>query len=146
MVALLKGEGEPSPEGGPAGDCQCVVHVRPHSIFQREGKHLHLRLPISYCQAALGASIEIPTLKGSDTLEIPAGTGSRELFRKAGCGMPDVHGGRVGDLIVQTYIEVPKKLGKDQRRLLEELAELEHAHVTPHRKSFLEKVLDWRGK
>jgi molecular chaperone DnaJ len=146
MTVVLKGEGQASLEGGPPGDCHCVIHIRPHALFQREGKQLHLQLPITYCQAALGAKLEIPTLNGSDSLEIPAGTASRELFRKRGLGMPDVHGGRVGDLIIHTYIDVPKKLDKDQRRLLEELAELEHSNVTPHRKSFLEKVLDWRGK
>jgi molecular chaperone DnaJ len=146
MTVVDKGQGQPSSEGGPPGDCHCVIHMRQHTIFQREGKQLHLHLPVTYCQVALGAEMEIPTLNGSDTLEIPPGTASRELFRKSGLGMPDVQGGRVGDLIVHTYIEVPKKVSPEQRKLLEELAELEHTNVTPHRKSFLEKVLDWRGK
>lgn len=142
----IPGEGQPSPEGGQPGDCYCVVTVRPHRLFHREGSHLILQIPITYCQAALGAEVEVPTLSGPDTLTIPSGTASREVFRLRGRGMPDPRGGPVGDLLVQTYIEVPKKLTKDQRQLLDQLAELEHTHVTPHRKSFLEKVLDWRSK
>jgi molecular chaperone DnaJ len=99
-----------------------------------------LRLPISYSQAALGATLEVPTLDGRAELEIPQGTQSGDVFRLSGRGMPDPRGGRVGDLLVQTYIEVPKKLTQQEEELLRQLAELENANVTPHRKSFLEKL------
>ena len=140
MQVRLPGEGEPSPDGGPPGDCYCFVTIRPHRLFQREGDHLILRLPIGYSQAALGATIEVPTLNGRADLEIPQGTQSGDVFRLHRRGMPDPRGGSVGDLLVQTYIEVPKKLTQREEELLRELAELENANVTPHRKSFLEKL------
>lgn len=143
MRIRLNGEGEPSPDGGPPGDCYCFVRVRAHRIFQRDGKNLVLQLPISYSQATLGAAIEVPTLDGRDTLDVPAGTQSGEVFRLRGRGVADPRGGRPGDLLVQTFIEVPKKLTARQEELLRELAELEHANVTPHRKSFLDKLRDY---
>lgn len=141
MAVPLSGEGEPSPdEGGPAGDCYCVVTVRPHRLFQREGTNLILRLPITYSQATLGATIEVPTLTGRAELPIPGGTQSGKVFRLGGRGLADPRGGTVGDLLVQTYIEVPEKLTPRQEELLRELAEVEQANVSPHRKSFFEKL------
>jgi len=136
----LTGYGEPSPDGGPPGDCYCFVTVRKHKLFEREGAHLILRMPITYSQAALGAAIEVPTLNGPYELKIPGGTQSGEVFRIRGRGLPDPHGGSAGDLHVQTFIEVPKKLGPRQEELLRELAELEQTEVSPHRKSFLERL------
>ncbi len=143
MRIRIAGEGQPSPDGGPPGDCYCFVTVRRHHLFQRDGSHLVLQFPITYCQAALGATIEVPTLDGPDRLEVPRGTQSGEVFRLRGRGMPDPRGGAAGDLLVQTYIETPKKLTAKQEELLRQLAELEHTHVTPHRKSFLAKLRDY---
>lgn len=143
MQVRVPGEGEPSSEGGPPGDLYCFISVRRHKLFQRDGRNLILQLPISYSQATLGATIEVPTLAGRTQLEVPRGTQSGELFRIRGAGMPDPRGGITGDLVVQTYIEVPKKLTARQEELLRELAELEHNHVTPHRKSFLETIRDY---
>ncbi|MBP86996.1 MAG: molecular chaperone DnaJ [Planctomycetaceae bacterium] len=139
----LQGQGEPSPDGGPSGDCYLFIAVRPHRLFEREGRHLILRLPISYTQAALGAIIEVPTLNGRYDLTVPTGTQPGEVFRIRGEGVPDPRGGVHGDLLVQTFIEIPKKLSNEQEKLLRELAELEDAHVTPHRKSFIEKLRDY---
>ncbi|QDU96676.1 molecular chaperone DnaJ [Lignipirellula cremea] len=143
MRVRLAGEGEPSAGGGQPGDCYCFINVKQHHLFQRDGDHLVLRLPISYCQATLGAEIEVPTLSGRATLTVPKGSQSGEVFRLRGRGMPDPQSGRQGDLAVQTYIETPRKLTTRQEELLRELAELEHVHVTPHRKSFLEKIRDY---
>jgi len=143
MRIRISGEGEPSPDGGPPGDAYCFVTVRRHRIFQRDGDNLILQLPITYTQAALGAEIEVPTLKGRDQLKIPAGTQSGEVFRLRGRGMPNPQRGGVGDLLVQTYIEVPKKLTAEQKELLRKLAETEHAHVSPQRKSFLDRIKDY---
>lgn len=143
MRVRYGGEGEPSPDGGPAGDCYCFVSVRKHKIFQRDGSHLILQMPITYSQAALGATLEIPTLKGRQDLVVPPGTQSGEVFRVRSGGMPDPRGGGPGDLMVQTYIEVPKKFNTRQQELLRELAELEHANVSPHRKSILERIRDY---
>ncbi len=93
MRVRLAGEGEPSPDGGPPGDCYCFVSVREHPLFHRDGRHLILELPITYTQAALGATIEVPTLDGPDNLAIPPGTQSGEVFRMRKRGMPDPHGG-----------------------------------------------------
>ena len=140
MRVRLTGQGEPAPGGGTPGDVYCFIHVREHELFHRDGSHLILQLPITYSQAALGANIEVPTLSGPADLEVPAGTASGDVFRLRGHGMPDPHGRRKGDLMVQTFIEVPKKLNERQEELLRELAELDHKSVTPHRKSFLEKI------
>ena len=86
-------------------------------LFHRDGSHLVLQLPIAYSQAALGATIQVPTLDGPDSLTVPAGTQSGEVFRLRRRGMPDPHGGPRGDLLVQTYIEVPKKLNPNQEAL-----------------------------
>lgn len=143
MRVRLPGEGEPSPDGGPAGDCYCFVSVCKHRLFEREGSHLILRLPMTYTQAALGATVEVPTLDGPYELNVPAGTQPGDVFRIRSQGMPDPRGGMRGDLHVQTYIEVPKKLSAEQETLLRDLAELEHANVTPHRKSFLKTLRDY---
>lgn len=143
MRVRLPGEGEPGPDGGAAGDCYCFVTVRPHRLFERDGRHLILRLPISYTQAALGAIVEVPTLNGRYDLTVPTGTQPGEVFRIRGEGVADPRGGPPGDLHVQTFIEIPKRLSTEQEMLLRELAELEHKDVTPHRKSFLEKLREY---
>jgi molecular chaperone DnaJ len=143
MRVRLAGYGEASPDGGPPGDCYCFVTVHKHRLFEREGTHLILRLPITYTQAALGASIEVPTLAGPHELRIPPGTQSQDVFRIRGRGMPDPRGGPPGDLHVQTTIEVPKKLTPRQEQLLRELAEVEQSEVSPHRKSFFEKLKEY---
>lgn len=143
MRVRLAGEGEPSADGGPPGDCYCFISVRPHRLFERDGRHLILRMPILYTQAALGATVQVPTLEGPRELDIPAGTQPGDVFRLRSLGMPDPRGGLRGDLLVQTYIEVPKTLPPEQESLLRQLAELEQAHVTPHRRTFLEKLRDY---
>ena len=143
MRVRLTGEGERSRDGGPPGDCYCFIRVLPHPLFKREGTHLYVEVPIAYTQAALGAEIEIPTLEGTDTLKIPAGTQAGEVFRLPRRGVPDPRNGVAGDLLVQTYVEVPKRLQPREEQLLRELAELENRHVSPRRKSFLDKLRDY---
>lgn len=140
MRVRVQGEGEASPNGGPAGDCYCFVTVKPHDLFQRDGNHLILQLPISFTQAALGADIEVPTLDGPEQLKVKAGTQNGEVFKVKGKGVVDPRGGRAGDLLIQVFIEVPKKLAPEQERLLRELAEIDQDSVLPHRKSFVEKL------
>jgi molecular chaperone DnaJ len=138
----VTGEGHPDPRGGRPGDCYCFITVRPHPLFEREGRHLICQVPISYSQAALGAEIDIPTLDGAEQLDVPAGTQNGEVFKLKGKGMPDPrHSGR-GDLLVQVHVEVPKKLSSDHEDLLRRLAEVEQAQVTPQRKSFFQKLRD----
>jgi molecular chaperone DnaJ len=143
MRVRLQGEGEPSPDGGPPGDCYCFISVRPHSIFKRDGENLVLQVPINFTQAALGATLEVPTLSGKEELQIGPGTQHGELFRLRSRGLVDPRTGTVGDLIVQVLLEVPRRLSARQETLLRELAEIERADVTPHRKSFLEKLREY---
>lgn len=139
----LQGEGEPSPDGGPPGDCFCFIRVTEHPLFQRQGQHLVCQIPISYPQAALGATLEVPTLDGSEKLEIPGGTQTGDVFTLKGRGMPDPRYRGRGDLLVQVHVEVPKKLSTEHEETLRKLAEIENAHVSPKRKSFFEKVKNY---
>ncbi len=136
----VQGEGEASPDGGPVGDCYVFINVRPHQLFKRDGSHLILQLPISYSQAALGAEIEVPTLSGPEPLKVTTGTQNGDVFTIKGQGVVNPQTGRTGDLLVQVFIEVPKKLSSEQERLLRELADIEHESVLPHRRSFLDKL------
>ena len=143
MRVRLSGEGEPSASGGPPGDCYCFVSVREHSLFERDGSNLILRLPVSYTQVALGATLEVPTLEGRENLEVPPGTQIGEVFRLRGRGMRDPRGRGIGDLLIQVFVEIPKNIDGRHEEVLRELAELELASVSPHRKSFLEKLRDY---
>lgn len=133
----IQGEGEPSPNGGPNGDCYVSIQILDHSIFTRDGNNLVCRVPISYAQAALGAKIDIPTLNGTEPFEIPAGTPTGEVFRLKGKGMPELRSHRVGDILAQVYIDVPKKLTKEHEEILRKLAEIEDVNVSNGRKGFL---------
>lgn len=117
---LLRGLGEPGPANGQPGDLYVLLRVQPHPLFSREGDHLICQIPITFAQAALGAQIEIPTLSGTETLKIPAGTQPHTVITLRGHGMPRLQGRGGGDLLVQVIVDVPKKLTKNQRRLLEE--------------------------
>ena len=120
----LSGEGESGAGGGPAGDLYVVVHVQEHPFFHRDGNDLFCEIPLNYPTLALGGEIAIPTLEGAETFKIPEGTQSGATFRLRGRGMADVVSGRArGDLLVTVKVVTPKKLTKDQRKLLEELAE-----------------------
>ena len=140
MHVRLPAQGEPGDRGGPRGDLYCTVHVREHPLFRRDGVHLLCQVPASFAQAALGASIEVPTLTGKATLEIPPGTQPGEVLRLKGEGCPDLRTGRRGDLHARIEVEVPKKLAKEQEDLLRAYAKSEDKNVSPARKSFLDKI------
>ncbi|MBX3383962.1 MAG: molecular chaperone DnaJ [Phycisphaeraceae bacterium] len=147
----VSGEGEPpppeaSPEGqGMRGDLHVVVRVQKHSLYHREGDHLILEMPISFTQAALGAEIEVPTLDGPKPLTVPAGTQHGHGFKIDGSGLPNLRGGRRGDLGVVVKIEVPRKLSAKQEQLLREYATTEEKSVLPERDGFWKKVKDLFG-
>ncbi len=145
MQLCLRGEGEPGEGGGPAGDLYVDVRVKPHPLFERNGKHLTCEVPITFAQAALGTELDIPILTGKHHIAVPAGTQPGEILRLRGQGMPDVQGGSRGDLHVQFDVEVPKKLSKKQEELLRQLAELDDKQVSAHRKSFFESVTEFFG-
>jgi molecular chaperone DnaJ len=118
----LYGEGEHGSAGGPPGDLYVVVHVQEHSFFHREGDDLYCEMPISFPTIALGGSVKVPTLNGQEDLSIPAGTQTGARFKIRGKGMPSVSGRGRGDLHVIARVTVPKKVTKEQKHLLEELA------------------------
>jgi molecular chaperone DnaJ len=143
MRVRIPGEGEPSPNGGPRGDCYVFIRVKAHPLFQRDGQNLIVQMPITYAQAALGAKLEVPTLDGPEEITMQPGTQTGQVFSLRSRGLPDPRSRGVGDLLVQVNIEVPKSLTPRQDELLRELAEVEHTEVTPHRKSFFDKVRDF---
>jgi molecular chaperone DnaJ len=118
----LTGEGEAGGPGGPPGDLYVVIHVQEHPFFQRDGNDLYCELPLNFPTLALGGEIRIPTLEGEEPFKVPEGTGSGQSFRLRGRGMPDVSGRGRGDLFVIVKVITPKKLSKEQKKLLEQLA------------------------
>lgn len=121
----ISGEGEAGVNGGPKGDLYVFIHVAEHETFERQGTNLYTSVPISFTQAALGAEIEVRTLEGEEELKIPAGTQTGTVFRIKNEGMPSLSGGGKGDLFVAVTVVTPKSLTREQRKLLEQLAEIE---------------------
>lgn len=120
----LRGQGNAGVEGGPSGDLFIVIELIPHPTFRREGKDIRSSVRISYPQAALGAKINVETLWGEETVTIPAGTQTGEVFRLRGKGITNIHrGGGKGDHLAEVTVEVPSKLTAKQRRALEAYAE-----------------------
>lgn len=117
----ITGEGEPGPNGGPAGDLYVVLDVKEHNFFERRGADLYCTIPISMSQATLGAELQVPGLNGDERLKIPEGTQSGAVFRIKGKGLPDPHGGGRGDLYYLVRVITPNKLTRDQRKLMEQL-------------------------
>jgi len=116
----LSGEGEAGRNGGPAGDLYVEIRVREHDIFERDGSHLSCEVPVSFVTAALGGSIEVPTLEGNVVLKIPSETQSGRVFRLKEKGVKPVRGGPTGDLFCRVVVETPVNLTEDQRKLLRE--------------------------
>ncbi|HEU5118220.1 MAG TPA: molecular chaperone DnaJ [Isosphaeraceae bacterium] len=143
MWIQIRNQGEPGDPGAPRGNLRLQVQIRPHPFFEREGNDLHCQVPIHFPQAALGAEIEVPTLEGTERLQVPRGTQSGDVLRLKGRGMPDINGRGRGDELVEVVIETPRKLTARQEELLRELADLEHEEVSPRRKSFFEKLRDY---
>jgi molecular chaperone DnaJ len=145
-VERVRGQGEPGERGGPPGDLVVVIHVRPHDYFTRHGDDLLATTRISFRQAVLGDAVEVPTILGETVaLKIPPGTQPGERLRIRGHGLPRADGYGRGHLYVQVQVEVPKKVGDEQRGLLERFDELErkkHKGSGTRKKNIFEKVRD----
>ena len=136
----VAGEGEPGRGGGPRGDLYCYVRVKPHKFLQRDGNDLVAIVPISFTQAALGTTIDVPSINGTKGLKIPPGTQYGSVFRIKGQGLPDMRTHRTGDELVQVTVETPAKLNAEQKELLRKFAETENERVSPKSASFFEKL------
>lgn len=123
MKLRVPGEGQPGANGGPPGDLYVFLSVQPHKMFERRDNDLHCLFPISIAHAALGCEIHVMTFEGLETLKVPEGSQSGDMLRIKGRGVPFVNGGGRGDLIVHLEVRVPKKLTREQRKLLEQLRE-----------------------
>jgi len=142
QAVRIVGEGEAGESGAPPGDLHCYITIRPHPMFTRHNNDLVCQVPISFTQASLGGEIEVPTLKGSEHMAIPAGTQHGEVFKLKGKGLPDIRSYRSGDQIVQIMIEIPRKLNEKQKQLLREFASTEDNLVMPQKKSFVDRLKD----
>jgi len=140
QAVRIVGEGEAGEAGARPGDLHCYIGIKPHPIFTRHNNDLVCQVPISFTQAALGASIDVPTLNGSVKLDIPNGSQHGEVFKLRGKGLPDIRSHRTGDELVQIIIEVPKKLTARQKELLAEFATGEDDGGMPQKKGFMDKL------
>ena len=134
------GNGEAGAAGGSAGDLYIVITVREHDLFERQGDDLFCEIPIKFTLAALGGTIEVPTLSGKATLKIPPATQSGTTFRLRDKGMPSLRGGRQGDQLVRVHVEVPSALTAEQRKILEEFARVSGDASEPISRTFFEKA------
>ena len=135
--------GEAGIRGGPPGDLYVVIHIKEHEIFERDGDALFCEIPVSFTTASLGGEVEVPTLEGKAHLKIPAGTQGATVFKLRSKGIPSLNSSTRGDLMVRVLVEVPTKLNSEQRRKLEEFAELMGEDNSPMHQSFFDKAKEF---
>ena len=144
----LSGEGEAGRNGGPAGDLYVEIRVREHAIFERDGSHLSCEVPVSFATAALGGTVEVPTLDGNVELKIPHETQSGRVFRLREKGVKPVRGGATGDLFCRIVVETPVNLTEEQRELLRKfdatMRTSSHNH-SPRERTWLDGVKSFFG-
>ena len=142
MQLSMRGKGNAGAKGGPNGDLLITIEEEPHEVLHREGSNVIYDLYISIADAALGTSVEVPTIDGPVKIKIPSGTQSGKIFRLKDKGLPQVQAYGKGDQLVKVVVEVPEKISKAQRKLIEELAAEMGEDVHPQRKGFLDKLRD----
>lgn len=151
QAVRVQGEGEPPPpEAAPSGqgvrgDLHVVIRVEQHDLYQRQGDHLIMEMPVTFTQAALGAKVEVPTLDGKAELTIARGTQHGHVFKINDQGLPNLRSSRRGDLHVIAKIEIPKKMTARQEKLLREFAETEDQAVLPESQGFWKKIAELFG-
>ncbi len=141
-IIPLYGKGNVGYHGGAAGDCMVVLRVKASSFYQRRGKDLYFDMPITFPQAALGDTIQVPTLTGKEAFDLPAGTQTGTRFTLKGKGIADVRKGRPGNLYFTVRIQVPEKLKKEQREALIRFSDTMGEEIEIQKKSFWENVKD----
>lgn len=142
----LSGEGEAGVNGGPTGDLYVQIHLKPHTVFQREHDDLHCEMPVSFTTAALGGEIKVPTLDGAAHLKIPAGSQTGKAFRLRGKGVKGVRSHTQGDLLCHVVIETPVNLTDRQKELLREFEEISQGDAgrnNPKAQGWLERVKEF---
>ena len=145
MRIRSSGNGEPGPNGGPNGDLYIEIRIKQHEIFERDGDDLHCTVPVGMTNAALGGTIEVPTLGGKAEIDLPEGTQHGKTFRLRGKGIKGVRSSYPGDLYCHVSVETPIKLTEHQRKLLKELDEsLKKAgdRHSPNAKTWSDRVKD----
>lgn len=143
QVIRLRGMGNVGANGGPSGDLQLIVRVKPDEIFTRDGFDVSLVFPITFVQAALGAKLKVPTIHGMVEYDIPEGTQPNTRFRLRGKGIPILHGKGTGDEYVTIAVEVPKNLSQKQKDMLREFDD-DKNYVK--KRSFMDKMKDFLKK
>lgn len=134
------GKGDAGMRNGPAGDLYVFLHVRDHDVFQRDGDDLFCEVPLPFSTAALGGELDVPTLTGSATMKVPAGTQGGTTFRLRDRGMPTINGRGKGDLHVEVQVEVPTRLTAEQKDKLQVFTESIGEKNSPMQESFFEKA------
>ncbi|MEY4481094.1 MAG: heat shock protein (Hsp40), co-chaperone with DnaK [Pseudomonadota bacterium] len=146
MRIRSSGNGEPGVNGGPSGDLYVEVHIKPHSVFERDGDDLHCKMPISFIDATLGGEIQVPTLSGKASFDVPEGTQSGRTFRLRSKGIKSLRTSLPGDLYIHVQVETPVKLSQAQKDILKQFDESLQsggAKHSPQQKGWLDRVKDF---
>jgi len=145
MQLSMRGNGNKGKNGGPAGDLLISIEEKPHEFLQREGTNLVFDLHLNFADAALGTSIEVPTIGGRVKIKIPAGTQSGKIFRLKGKGLPSVQGYGKGDQLIHLNVWTPKTLTNEERNLLEKMRSMSNFDPNPGKgdKNFFERMKDY---
>ena len=139
----ISSQGDSGVKGGPAGDLYCRMAVRKHDLFERLDNDLLLEVPVTFCDAALGAELTVPTLEGEEKLVIKPGTQSGEVLRIKRRGLPDIEGRGRGHQLVRIIVETPRKLSGEAKEFYEQIRELNSENEHPARQSFLDRIKDY---
>lgn len=145
MQLSLRGKGNAGSNGGPAGDLLVLIQEKPHKTLSRDGNQVIYELYLNFADAALGTSVEIPTLQKPVKIKVPEGTQSGKIFRLKGKGLPSVQGYQRGDQLIHVNVWTPKKLNKEEKELLNQLRTMENFNPTPGKgdKGFFDKMKDY---
>ena len=140
----VRGEGEPAPRGGPRGDLHVEVRIGEHPLFKREGADLYVDVPVPITTTVLGGDVDVPTLSGSNSVKVPAGTAPGSLVRIRGEGLPRLERAGRGDLYVRILLDLPTSPGKRLREALETLRAAERDESGPARRVYVDRLKDHR--